>query len=177
MEPKDKTNNEQEQKIDKDLVHVEEKVNIHENVLRDILPSLPLDIQERVRLQLANGEKDADISKLHDHVSTMHTDVLDMKSTLAALQQTVSDLTKVVTDMKVAPAPAPENKTPENKEPKDDKKTSDENKPDEKGTEKDKTPPASPQVDVKDAPVYLHIRKRGGRIVRRLAKQPQKAGA
>src|SRR6266566_493225 len=106
----------QEQDIDKDLGHVEAKVNIHEDVLRSILPSLPLDIQERVRLQLANSEKDADISTLHDHVSTVHSDVLETKSLLGVLQQAVTDLTKVVTDLKVVPMPAPAPSTPpENK--------------------------------------------------------------
>src|SRR6266567_311444 len=162
---KDRNNQNDEQ----ELIGVQEQLDLHTEVLNNILPFLPPEIRAQAEAKLGEQKKLESDGAIHAKVDAVHSDVLETKSLLGELKSTVEALTNVVANLSVKEPEKqehnpPENKTPENKEPKDDKKP-DEKKPDEKVL------PESPEISLgDDAPVYFFVRKRGGRVIRRLMK-------
>jgi len=163
MEPKEQEN---EQDTDSELLSLQETLDLHTDIIHDMLPFMPQDVQARIQTRLGEQQKVEHDHALHSKVDTVHADLQETKTVLSSVQKAVDDLTRVVTDaINTAPAPAPAN-PPENKDRKEESK---DDKKEEPG-KNNSAPPESPEITIGDAPVYLYVRKRGGRIVKRLMK-------
>ncbi len=171
---KDRNNQNDEQ----ELIGVQEQLDLHTEVLNNILPFLPPEIRAQAEAKLGEQKKLESDGAIHAKVDAVHSDVIETKSLLGELKSTVDTLSNVVANLAVKTPPAkeppsnPPANPPENKDtkeaPKDDQKSSDNKEPKEPG--KDNNAPAkSPDIQVKDTPMYLTVRRRGGRTVTRLA--------
>ncbi len=171
MEPKDKS----DQRTDSELIGVQSELDLHTEVIHDMLPFMPPDVQAKVQAKLGEQKRIEHDHALHNKVDGVASDVLDVKSVLSDLKGTIDALANVVAGLAV--------KTPEKKEPvsnppanptenKDTKEApKDDKEPREPG--KDNAPAKSPTVEVKDTPMYLTVRKRGGRTRTILATRPR----
>ncbi len=167
---KDRNNQNDEQ----ELIGVQEQLDLHTEVLNNILPFLPPEIRAQAEAKLGEQKKLESDGAIHAKVDAVHSDVIETKSLLGELKSTVDTLSNVVANLAVKTPPAkeppanpPANPPKEDKKeepPKDDKKE----EPKEPGKDNN-APPKSPDIQVKDTPMYLTVRRRGGRTVTRLA--------
>src|SRR6266568_4346028 len=106
---KDRNNQNDEQ----ELIGVQEQLDLHTEVLNNILPFLPAEIRAQAEAKLGEQKKLETDGAIHAKVDAVHSDILDVKSVLGDVKSTIESLSSVVAGL-AAKAPAKE--TPESKE-------------------------------------------------------------